>query len=552
MTMRHSGTVSLALAMCIAVSTMAAAQTVTRGQRSWTYATYLTKLKPLKRIYRGYPIGLNIRKAYWGLQLDRSKMRFRTWRKRVPATPDMSGTVTYGTAVNLDGDRDFEVMQCGWKAGVASSGHFVAVDFKAGKLASVKKLPIQGCSNIWALRRRGKKPLIVVMGLDEGKLPDPAQAPVRIYDPVAKKLIGTGISTSSHESVVIDLDKDGNQDIVACNWDSPGNGSILFLRNTGTGLQVKMLSPRAPCMALEVIDLAGDGHKSVLVTDLPPAVMDPALKVKPERNQVFNLDDDLNLTFAAQLPLPYFERPIFNGIPFLPGWDGNVGRSHDVQIARGDIDRDGREDAIMSSMIWNDPKPMAGFQILHNKNGRLVDETGARMFNQLFPRDATHNFTLQDVNGDGFPDIVAQGSGIPLDGRRGVDTTLTHADAIYINDGTGHFANVLGYQLGTPHWSAPWIFNLVAGRPHWTRIRQVPPNTIEIDVADYVQKLSSGPHLSDPAERGAPGFNEFYYLLHNPDAAASVRDGKDASGLAHYLRVGRAEGRAANAAVHGP
>jgi hypothetical protein len=40
-----------------------------------------------------------------------------------------------------------------------------------------------------------------------------------------------------------------------------------------------------------------------------------------------------------------------------------------------------------------------------------------------------------------------------------------------------------------------------------------------------------------------PGFNELYYLLKYPDAAASVRAGKDASGLDHYLRVGRAEKR---------
>ena len=52
--------------------------------------------------------------------------------------------------------------------------------------------------------------------------------------------------------------------------------------------------------------------------------------------------------------------------------------------------------------------------------------------------------------------------------------------------------------------------------------------------------IGTGPNFVDPATLGVPGFNEFFYLSHYPDAAAAVQAGQYASGLAHYLTVGGA------------
>jgi predicted phage tail protein len=54
--------------------------------------------------------------------------------------------------------------------------------------------------------------------------------------------------------------------------------------------------------------------------------------------------------------------------------------------------------------------------------------------------------------------------------------------------------------------------------------------------------LGTGPNFVDPATLGVPGFNEFFYLRHYPDAASAVQAGQYTSGLAHYLAVGRARG----------
>jgi hypothetical protein len=51
--------------------------------------------------------------------------------------------------------------------------------------------------------------------------------------------------------------------------------------------------------------------------------------------------------------------------------------------------------------------------------------------------------------------------------------------------------------------------------------------------------IGTGPNFQDSASLGVPGFNEFYYLRHYPDAAAAVQQGAYPNGLAHYLAVGR-------------
>jgi hypothetical protein len=52
----------------------------------------------------------------------------------------------------------------------------------------------------------------------------------------------------------------------------------------------------------------------------------------------------------------------------------------------------------------------------------------------------------------------------------------------------------------------------------------------------------TGPKGVDGASVGAPGFNESYYLSNNASAATAVAQKQYATGLAHYLAVGKAAG----------
>ena len=60
--------------------------------------------------------------------------------------------------------------------------------------------------------------------------------------------------------------------------------------------------------------------------------------------------------------------------------------------------------------------------------------------------------------------------------------------------------------------------------------------------------IGTGPDFADSAALGVPGFNEFFYLRHYPDAGAAVQAGQYASGLAHYVAVGRTRGYLPSAA----
>lgn len=59
--------------------------------------------------------------------------------------------------------------------------------------------------------------------------------------------------------------------------------------------------------------------------------------------------------------------------------------------------------------------------------------------------------------------------------------------------------------------------------------------------------LSTGPVGMNPDIRGEPGFNEFYYLLHNPEAKKAVTDGVYENGLEHYIAIGKDLGYQPNA-----
>ena len=61
------------------------------------------------------------------------------------------------------------------------------------------------------------------------------------------------------------------------------------------------------------------------------------------------------------------------------------------------------------------------------------------------------------------------------------------------------------------------------------------------------RKLSTGPNGIDPAVKGEPDFNEFYYLLHNQEAREAINNGSHENGLEHYIDIGKDLGYKASA-----
>src|SRR5205823_5899601 len=126
---------------------------------------------------------------------------------------------------------------------------------------------------------------------------------------------------------------------------------------------------------------------------------------------------------------------------------------------------------------------------------------------------------------------------------------------LFLNDGTGAFQLVDGAQfIGTtttpPNGNRWGLGSFVPTVVSPGRTEGIVYHTVfggqavGLNLFKVVANgaLGTGPNFVDPATLGVPGFNEFFYLRHYPDAAAAVQAGQYTSGLAHYLAVGKARG----------
>ncbi|WP_334163831.1 FG-GAP-like repeat-containing protein [Phenylobacterium sp.] len=305
-----------------------------------------------------------------------------------------------------------------------------------------------------------------------------------------------------------------------------------------------------------IADLDGDGRPEVVVTDLYSS-----LDWKDADTYVIT-DIELGATMASgrliALPQPYFEAD-----PKYAGMNSQLGDqlSHDIQLQVLDFDNDGLKDILVFSMVWTPygESPAGVVQFLRNKGGlQFEDVTNTVLYNTwLGQNESSHEAQLMDVNGDGFVDIVMPAP--PQLGAGGM-TAKTWSNEIYVNTGAGKFVSVMWEQFHTLSVSAGASYD---GKfyPYMT-----PDGRLgfisEVDTMQGLRffevladdKLYTGPGGLNPALRGAAGFNEAYYLTENPSVAVAVTAGAYASGLEHYLAVGRAQGLqgfAANAQVAG-
>ena len=139
-----------------------------------------------------------------------------------------------------------------------------------------------------------------------------------------------------------------------------------------------------------------------------------------------------------------------------------------------------------------------------------------------------------------------------------------------VNDGTGHFIviietnqiNQIAFLDENHPRSFPWPgFSPIIGMTKdkelfWSYLNHdydvvdgeaVYNGNVDVVSVKLSKKLSTGPNGIDPALRGEPEFNEFYYLLNNPEALESVENGTHENGLEHYIDVGKAAGYKPNA-----
>lgn len=233
------------------------------------------------------------------------------------------------------------------------------------------------------------------------------------------------------------------------------------------------------------------------------------------------------------------------------GYYGSNTKNDDVLTF--DIDGDGDEDVIISQGQRDPYYVGRHLQVLVNEGGRLVDQSWRLQGNEdrlgAFGHAEGAMYAV-DVNRDGHLDLVDVTSG-----GNNID-----AFRVFTNDGTGRFAAVdrsfyptLGEGVNT-HGQLPPFYPIDLGNPlgpdfvffthggDGQTFAELTANLIRTTQAYW-----TGPNGINPADFGAPGFNEQFYLNTYADVAQAVSAGWFELGLAHYLAAGRTEGRAGSA-----
>ena len=256
-------------------------------------------------------------------------------------------------------------------------------------------------------------------------------------------------------------------------------------------------------------------------------------------------------------------------LPFGPfGAAATSTRDADV----GDIDGDGDLDLVAVSSR-DSPNFLLGIglQILLNDGkGGFSDATMGRVDNARLGNLSVSNgntpttgygatgIKLVDWNGDGHLDVIATtGKGPSFRDRPLLN--------IFQNDGTGKFEwieldmlawaqskNLAGFENVGMYMPLRQTFaiDLNGGRMiDFVSVIETPRVNTSTDPEELTaytilskSVYGTGPEGVDGASVGAPGFNESYYLSANASAALAVSQKQFATGLAHYLALGKVAG----------
>ena len=517
------------------------------------WSEYQNNLDLIKEYYAGLPTTLNVNRGWFSsLQISPQSFSSRTDHFQVEGTPDHG--VGYGSFVNLPNNKQI-VFYSTWEPQVPNSGTAFALEYENDEPKSIEYFPIEGSTFSWVLKNGNGTHSVVFMGVDEGKLSngDQATSPTYFYDITSKTLTQSDYLTTSHNSILSDYDNDGDDDIVAQSWNEPFNGRNFILQNEGGNFNPIPLGenayPYISGMGIGTLGYQEDGTFGVIIID---GSSKEWFGVQPEESFIAYLSSDLSKVEEIKpLPIPYFERSEYEGITqIIPGWEGNVGLSHDVAAKGIDLDYDGDLDIVISSMIWSDENPYTVLQILINDNGNYIDETDTRLYNWSLIGGGAHRLDFLDVNDDSYVDILVSDHGHPVRFHDwAIHGSILSGSRVLVNDGTGNFVTVIHQQINDSGDFLPSFVPSLNSRNElrWTVFNPNSTSQVEVRTRQLNMKLSTGPNGIDPTKWGAPGFNEFFYLLNNPGVADAVENGSFSSGLEHYLRHGKSEGRSSHA-----
>ena len=214
--------------------------------------------------------------------------------------------------------------------------------------------------------------------------------------------------TWSHDATAVDIDNDGDIDIINSTgkmWLNDGQGNFTF-KDHSWQTSAYWMNGNGVCVG----DFNRSGRKQVVITDLSiDAWAGPIAD-----SAIFELDSNLNTSARYYLPAPILDR------------SSTVEKSHDYTCRVADLNNDGLDDIIVFSRPWasarNDIWTKERYiQVLINRGNFVFDDSTSLSTTYYQPNtEADYMPLLQDFNGDGKID-------------------LWFAPDLFLNNGSGSF-----------------------------------------------------------------------------------------------------------------
>lgn len=366
--------------------------------------------------------------------------------------------------------------------------------------------------------------------------------------------VDLGFRAWGHALAVGDLNNDGRSDFILGGF--TGLGTLSFIQQADGTLSSQVLQGRGGSNE-GIGDFNGDGNSELI--DAYAEYGESGLVARGLRITSLNADGSL----GASILYPDADFKLEAGM----GWNGPTnfvivtdpatGTEYIdggmAEFAIGDVNGDGKVD-----IVTNHAAALKDYS-----TGQLTTGASAEYW-EFFTEDAsglthiaatvegyspaqygTFGFRLLDWNGDGHLDIYVP-RGEPFTNNQNL------LAQILINDGAAHFVRIPAQYL--PDATAGFWIN---GEPIDSNRDGIMDMLVRLDTysTDWssmgtvsetlylgTQRFFTGPNYSNPALRGAAGFNEQYYLNTYADAKAAVQSHAYATGLDHYLAVGKAKG----------
>lgn len=555
------------------------------GENLYAYAdwnAHSAVVNDIQTRHQPYNIKINLEEI-WYKTLSIPETDFSTNLDTYTFDELQSGGIGYGTHLAFD-DKTY-VFHANWEGfSNAANGRAAAMIYDAERnLVDFKLKKIPGSTHPYALLNKDGTYQVLFPGVDEGEIKDglPGDATSWAFNPADDSFTEIPINVGCHGSNKFDYENDGDEDVICQSWGGEFDYKPIIFKNNGLlDFEAVMVENNDVPSQMSTSAYYDDDFLYVIYTDTSGL---PGSYGIPELSNViakYNPNDLSTVLDVVGLPLPYFENDIFKDIPVHVGWEESIGLSHDVRSHPIDYDNDGDMDIVIASLIWADGSHQYGFSILQfitNDNGLYVDETEKRLFNWNMFNPGTHSLHFHDFNNDGFVDIYAEDKGCNFyaaGGEPKIPEDYLCNGKVLVNDGTGHFVviietnqlNQISYlDENYPRWYPFPGFSPIIGMTKdkdlfWSYINHDydPPDgsngddvvingKVEVVTVKLNKKLSTGPNGVDPANRGEPDFNEFYYLLNNPEALEAIENGTHENGLEHYIDLGKDLGYKPNA-----